>query len=45
VKKLLLLLFAFGVSGFLAACTSAPEKPTIHPTEGKLTFAFFYTDG
>ena len=31
--------------GLLAACTSAPEKRVIQPTEGKLTFAFFYTDG
>ena len=29
----------------LAGCASASEKQGIQPTEGKLTFAFFYTDG
>lgn len=45
VKKFFVLLFAFGIFGFLAACALTPENQTIQPTEGKLTFAFFYTDG
>jgi hypothetical protein len=45
MKKFLVLLFTFGLFGFLAACASTPEKQVIQPTEGKLTFAFFYTDG
>lgn len=45
VKKFIVLLFTFGMFGFLAACASTSEKQGIQPTEGKLTFAFFYTDG
>jgi len=45
VKRLTVLLLAFGVFGLLAACSSAAEEQAIQPTEGKLTFAFFYTDG
>ena len=45
MKKFIVLLFAFGMFGFLVACTPTSERPGIQPTEGKLTFAFFYTDG
>ena len=45
MKKSLFLLFTVGMFGFFAACASEPEKQAIQPTEGKLTFAFFYTDG
>jgi hypothetical protein len=45
VKKVLLLISLFGIVGFLAAYVSSPGKPLIQPAEGKLTFAFFYTDG
>jgi hypothetical protein len=45
VKKNLLLLSILGIVGFLVSCSSTPEKPAIQPIEGKLTFAFFYTDG
>ena len=38
-------MFIIGMVGFLVSCSSSPEKPAIQPTEGKLTFAFFYTDG
>jgi hypothetical protein len=34
-----------GKIGFLVACSSSPEGALIQPIEGKLTFAFFYTDG
>jgi hypothetical protein len=45
VKKFIVLLFTFGMFGFLAACAPALEKQVIQPTEDKLTFVFFYTDG
>jgi len=45
MKKFIVLLFTFGMFGLLAACASTPEKQGIQLTNGKLTFAFFYTDG
>jgi hypothetical protein len=39
------LIGVIGIFGLLVACSPTPEKPAIQPTEGKLTFAFFYTDG
>ena len=45
MKKNLLLISIIGIVGLLVSCSSTPEKPVIQPNEGKLTFAFFYTDG
>jgi len=45
LKKFIALLFIFGMLASLTGCASASEKQGIQPTEGKLTFAFFYTDG
>jgi hypothetical protein len=45
VKKSLFLVAIIGIVGLLVSCSSTPEKHAIQPTEGKLTFAFFYTDG
>jgi hypothetical protein len=34
-----------GMAGLLVSCSSTSEAHLIQPNEGKLTFAFFYTDG
>jgi hypothetical protein len=31
--------------GLLVACSPSQESTLIQPTKGKLTLAFFYTDG
>lgn len=45
MKKLLFYLIISALIGLLAACSTSPERPKIHPAEDKLTFAFFFTDG
>lgn len=45
VKKALFLISILGIFGFLVSCSSATERLALSPVEGKLTFAFFYTDG
>jgi hypothetical protein len=45
VRRLTLLISLFIMNGLLVACSATTEKALIQPTEGKLTFAFFYTDG
>jgi hypothetical protein len=45
VKKALFLISILGIFGFLVSCSSAAEKPALPLVEGKLAFAFFYTDG
>jgi hypothetical protein len=45
VKKLLFWISAIGLVGILVSCTSIPENREIPSMEGKLTFAFFYTNG
>ncbi|NIW44983.1 MAG: hypothetical protein GWN14_01560 [candidate division Zixibacteria bacterium] len=46
MKKLSVVTFIIlGLASLLAACGTAEEEPRVQPTEGKLTFVFFYTDG
>jgi hypothetical protein len=45
VRRLSFLISFLGVIGLLVACSPPQESALIQPTEGKLTFAFFFTDG
>ncbi|NQS92045.1 MAG: hypothetical protein HQ574_06505 [Chloroflexi bacterium] len=45
MKKSIFLIAMIGIAGLLVSCSSTPDMTAIQATEGKLTFAFFYTDG
>jgi hypothetical protein len=46
VKQVSVLISILSIIGLsLIACSPSQERALIQPTEGKLTFAFFFTDG
>lgn len=45
MKIVMFLLSFVGILGLIVSCSSTAENLALPPVEGKLTFAFFYTDG
>ena len=45
VRRISFLVPIVGIISLLVSCSSSPQGTLIQPTEGNLTFVFFYTDG
>jgi hypothetical protein len=45
MRRISLLISLLGVISLFVSCSPSPEGSLIQITEGKLTFAFFFTDG